>query len=305
MRNFRRKLEALFRRGSDRLDAVSRRDEDIVLAALATPALLAELHDPVAFVSLLRGCLGRASCEIVDIKHEARVVGALQATVDRFAGLLDALKNLPPIDPKLAVSIGRTIDSHQVDRRPAPEGPGWGGDVGTHFRLSSCPPTKGRMLATIARVMRCDRGLEIGTAYGLSAMFMLTALPELHTFEGNELPSSMARTALAALYPGRAHCHCSLSHEGIPRLGLKEGSIDFFFHDGIHTAEAYRRDFDLVLPYLAPGAVILFDDIRWEDPRLTKGPANTYAGWRAVADHPRVLRAIELDSVVGLALLGD
>jgi predicted O-methyltransferase YrrM len=294
----------MVRRGSDRLDAVSRRDEDIVLAALATPELLADLHDPVAFVSLLRGCLGRASCEIVDIKHQAQV-GSLQVTVDRFAGLLDALKNLPPIDPKLAVSIGRAIDGHQVDGRPAPEGPGWAGDVGTHFRLSSCPPSKGRMLATIARVMRCERGLEIGTAYGLSAMFMLTALPELHTFEGNELPSSIARTALAALYPGRAHCHCSLSHDGIPRLGLKEGSIDFFFHDGIHTAEAYRNDFALVLPYLAPGALILFDDIRWEDPRLTRGPANTYIGWRAVVDDPRILRAIELDAVVGLALLGD
>jgi predicted O-methyltransferase YrrM len=304
MRSLRRKLEAMVRRGSDRLDAVSRRDEDIVLAALATPELLRDLHDPVAFVSLLRGCLGRATCEIADIKHKANV-GSLQVTVDRFAGLLDGLKNLPPLDPKLAVSIGRAIDGHQVDRRPAPEGPGWAGDVGTHFRLSSCPPSKGRILAAIARIMRCERGLEIGTAYGLSAMFMLTALRELHTFEGNELPSSIARTALAALYPGRAHCHCTLSHEGIPRLGLKEGGIDFFFHDGIHTAEAYRQDFALVLPYLAPGAVVLFDDIHWEDLRLTKGPANTYAGWRAVVDHPRVLRAIELDGVVGLALLGD
>jgi predicted O-methyltransferase YrrM len=304
MRSLRRKVETMLRSGSDRLDAVSRRDEDIVLAAIATQELLEDLHDPVAFVSLLRGCLGRASCEIVDIKHNAPV-GSLQQTVDRFAGLLDALKNLPPIDPKLAVSIGRAIDTYQVDRRPAPEGPGWGGDVGTHFRVSSCPPGKGRMLATVARVMRCERGLEIGTAYGLSAMFILTALRELHTFEGNELPSSIARTELAALYPGRAHCHRSLSHEGIPRLGLKEGSIDFFFHDGIHTAEAYRKDFALALPYLAPGAVVLFDDIRWEDPRLTKGPANTYIGWRAVVDHPRVIRALELDAVVGLALLGD
>ena len=48
----------------------------------------------------------------------------------------------------------------------------------------------------------------------------------------------------------------------LPRIVKSLKRVDFLFHDAGHSREDYVRDFDAVLPILAPGAVILIDDIR-------------------------------------------
>lgn len=77
------------------------------------------------------------------------------------------------------------------------------------------------------------------------------------------------------------------------------------FHDAGHSHEAYVNDFSQVSQALVPGAVVLFDDIRWEDERweLRSKPGNTYAGWKEVVSHSRVSYAVEIDGDLGLLLL--
>jgi predicted O-methyltransferase YrrM len=302
MRRLRQKINRALARMAARLDSVDRRDEDLALSHLLTPAMLSPLHDPVGFVAFVRACLRRLTCDVVKIKQP---IGNPLGGNPRFSALLDALKDVPAIATPVAVALAGYWDRYGADRRSI-GGSRWAADVGLAVRVSSCPPEKGRILGAIVRYMRSARGLELGTAYGMSAIYVLEAMPakgELDTIELNEPQFSIASAALTARYPGRVRVHQGQSHEVIPAVGLKEQSVDFLFHDAHHSMEAYIRDFHAALPYLATGAAVLFDDIRWEDRRFTRGPARTYDGWRAVVAHPRVTHAVEINHGLGLALL--
>jgi predicted O-methyltransferase YrrM len=306
VRAIRRRLARVLTRAFERLEFTSRRDEDIVLSALMTPTLVAQLHDPVRFVSFVRGCLGRVSCRVVPVQQR-EAPPSLREFANRFSALLDTFRDVPALTPATALRLGHVADTLRASRQPT-DGAQWAADDGILFDLCSTPPEKGRVLATIVRLMRSHRSVEIGTAYGLSALFTLTeqAISELHTIEINESLHTQAAAWLRTYHPDRAVCHLGSSHNVLPRLGLKEASVDFLFHDGYHSHASYVRDFGLALPLLSPGAVVVFDDIRWEEPRFTEGqPAHTYAGWRAVVDHSRVIHAVEIDGGLGLALLGE
>ena len=96
----------------------------------------------------------------------------------------------------------------------------------------------------------------------------------------------------------------SLHHAGFFGLAVAVFiGMDFVFHDASHSRDAYVRDFELLAAGLPPGAVVLFDDIRWEDERRAGASAQTYAGWTAVVAHARVRRAAELDRNMGILLL--
>lgn len=302
----RRKLERLIVRVADRLEYLSRRDEDVVLASLLTGDVVAGLNDPVAYASFLRGSLGRRGCQLVEVKRQP-APDSIRESASRFEALTDVLKNLPAIHPATAMRMGLLIDRYKASRVPTGN-ESWAADVGFRIGRASCPPDKGRVLGAVVRNMRSTHGLELGTAFGVSAMYMLAASPEftLDTVELNEPQFSISSAELASRYGDRATCHRGSSHEVIPAIGLKERSVDVFFHDAYHSRATYVGDFEIALPYLAAGGVALFDDIRWEDRRFTRGEAaETYAGWRTVVEHPRVLRAIEVDEGLGLALLGE
>jgi predicted O-methyltransferase YrrM len=78
------------------------------------------------------------------------------------------------------------------------------------------------------------------------------------------------------------------------------GSIDFLFDDAGHSREDYIRDFGVAIQGITPGGVLLFDDIRWDDPRFRAKTPETYRGWRKVVMHPRVKQAVEIDGTLGL-----
>ncbi len=143
----------------------------------------------------------------------------------------------------------------------------------------------------------------------MSALFMLAALKayaksgHLTTLEGWEPQFSVASNTLKRLYGDMVSCHFGKTHEALPRLVESLGRIDFMFHDAGHSRDDYVNDFMQVSEILAPGAIVLIDDIRWEDPRMYVGHARTYEGWTELVGHPRVRRAIEIDDTLGLLLL--
>ena len=54
-------------------------------------------------------------------------------------------------------------------------------------------------------------------------------------------------------------------------------------------------DFNAFVGSLRRGAVVLIDDINWDDRRWSTGPTRTHEGWLEVVSHPRVKRAVEID----------
>lgn len=185
----------------------------------------------------------------------------------------------------------------------------WAGDMGLHFSLSSSYGGKGRVLFNTVRIMRSKRCLELGTAYGMSALFILAALKmyvpsgSLATLEWFKLLMPVNSAILKERYGDMVSCHFGNTAAVLPELTKSLKQIDFLFHDCGHSRADYVNDFNNVVEILSPGAVVLFDDIRWEDMHNPSANLDTYGGWATVASHPRVRQAVEIDDSLGLLLI--
>jgi predicted O-methyltransferase YrrM len=286
------------------------RDRDNLNIYLAT--VLAnrdhKLNFPVDYVGFLRDCLEQKKSTIRDIKHTPKAAPALADK--KFAALVDALHCVPTVDIAIAEKIALIADEVR-NNNDSVETQQWAGDVRAHFDMSSSFGGKGRILAAIIRYMGSRDCLELGTAYGMSALFILEALAKqgeharLTTVEGSELQHALSSALLKQLYGDKVSCVYGWTSRILAELVASVGQVDFMFHDAGHSRLDYTRDFNAVLPVLAPGAVVLIDDIRWSDPRFFKGDPQCYQGWRDIADHSRVGRAVEIDDSMGLLLITD
>ena len=270
---------------------------DLVVAAALTEHGVSGLNDPAAYVDFLRSCWQPDPVEVT--AHQ----GGGSAL---FAALLDHLASgMAPIPVDDAVRIGRISDRLLSDRTPF-DRPGSAVDVGVHAAVSSSFGHSGRLLTAVVRFMRSRTCLEIGTAYGLSALFLAAALDRGHepgsltTVECSEPQASLAFELLKEQHPGSVRTIRGRSTEALPEVAADGQVFDLLFHDGEHSAAAYVADFTAYEPHLAPGSVVLFDDITWGDP--AQG-SDTLAGWTTLTRHERVAQSVVLDGWYGLLLL--
>lgn len=287
-----------------RTNADNRRHPEAV--DLAVAAALAEfgiqgLNDPVGYVDFLRSCWQR---DVVEVTAHASTDGDGDV---RFTALLQHLAGgMAPLPVADAVRLARISDRLLSDRTPF-DRPGYAIDVGAHASISSSFGHSGRLLTSVVRFMRSRECLEIGTAYGMSALFLASALERgqapgtLSTIECSEPQATIAFDVL-----GKEHSSIRTfrgrSTEVLADVTAGGRAFDFLFHDGEHSGAAYVADFNAYEPQLAPGSVVLFDDITWEDPTASVS-ADTFAGWTTITHHPRVRQSAVLDGWYGLLLL--
>jgi predicted O-methyltransferase YrrM len=264
---------------------------------------------PVCYAKFLRSCIESTSYSVVEIKSED---GAPEIARKRFSTLIEQLRiELPEMELPAAREIALVADDIRANAQSKTADYPWAGDVGLHSSIASSSGNKGRLLFNIVRFTRSGRCLELGTAYGISAQFILAALRlyfksgHLTTIEASEPQFSIASALLNGRFGDMVCCHFGMTTKLLPELVKRIGPIDFMFHDAGHSHQDYVNDFRLVTENLTPGAVVLFDDIRWEDDRwkTSSEAVDTYRGWREVVDHPRVCRALEIDGSLGLLLL--
>ena len=283
------------------------RNVDLVLHSLLASPSMPPLHFPAQFAEIVRGCIEEeAAHNLRELKVESQMTDLASK---RFATLKEQLRRgLPPVELSVASDIALVADRTRnlpdsLDVR------NWAGDIGLHFHSSSSFAGKGRVLYNIIRFMRPERCLELGTAYGMSGLFILAGLKKfspagaLTTVDGWEKLVSISSPILKERYPDMVSCHFGRTETLVPELVKSLGTIDFLFHDCGHSRAQYINDFANVLNNLAPGAVVLFDDIRWEDPRFRDDNPDTYGGWTAVAGNSRVRQAFEIDDSLGVLLL--
>jgi len=314
--NFRKFLATPFRKVAykaaefaDR-SSLDGRNSDIVLTwALQKVTGKKDILFPLEYLEMLRDCIEKKNFRVLEIKTASDVKD--DSSARRFSALVDELRHVPSIEFSIAEEIALVADTYR-GKTELIEDENWVSGVRSHFSVSSSSGTKGRILSTIVHFTQSKRCLELGTAYGMSSLFILEALkqhgPETHltTLEGWELAFTLSSKMLKDRYGHQVSCEFGSTQEMLPTMipSIKEG-LDFMFHDAGHSKEDYIRDFHTVLPAMKPGAVILIDDIRWKDPRWFM-PTNPhcYAGWKEVVKHPRVLRAVEINDSMGLLLLG-
>lgn len=280
-------------------------DHQALILNWALQQVQQELYYPQAYLTLIQECLQPKTIEVKQLHENSQPE---RPASRRFATLVSALKNLPAIDFPTAQTAALIADRFRHDRTTV-ESASWIGDVGTHFELSSSFGLKGRILSTIVRYAQSRRGIELGTAYGMSALFILEMMKtqgrdfHLATLEGSEPQFTLASTLLKERYGDRVSCYYGWTQDIVPEIVNGLENVDFMFHDAGHSKKDYVRDFNAILPILAPGAIVIIDDITWNDPRFCSEDPKTYEGWLEVASHPRVLEAVEVDYGLGLLLL--
>lgn len=280
--------------------------EVFLAAALRDSQPLADIRDPAGYIEFLRGCFERVAFTIKEAKVDS---DKSDAAAKRFSTLLGTLNaGASPISFQSAQRLALAADRLGSSSQPVEREWEWAGDVGLHFRwVTSTLGRKGRLLSNIIRFSRTERGLELGTAYGMSTMFILEAMKangvagRVATLEAMEPQFSIASEALKRQYGEMVSCHLGSTRDALPDLVRSLGQLDFLFHDAGHTREDYVSDFGAVEKALVPGSVVLFDDIQMQAPFM-KAPARTYEGWREVVGHPRVRYAVEIEGM-GLLLL--
>ena len=137
----------------------------------------------------------------------------------------------------------------------------------THVKLlrprMASGPLQGQFLRMLTQMMGARRVLEIGTYSGYSALCMASAMPkdgELYTFEINDEQEVFTRPWLeGAPYPPRIHL---IVGDVFQLLDDIPGQFDLAFIDA--NKRQYIDYYELVLPRLRPGGVLIADNTLWD-----------------------------------------
>jgi predicted O-methyltransferase YrrM len=154
--------------------------------------------------------------------------------------------------------------------------------------------------------VRARTVLELGTAYGMGTLFLAAAVGKegvVTTVEAMQPQARISADVLAQHFPDRVRTLEGRSTEVVDEVASVVPSYDLFFHDAEHSHRAYVDDFVAYEPMLAPGAVVIYDDITWRRAKQLDVDPDPYGGWLEVVEHPRVIRAAEVDGDYGLLLL--
>jgi len=121
----------------------------------------------------------------------------------------------------------------------------------------------GRLLSLLIKISGAKRVLEVGTFTGYSALTMAEALPvdgELFTCEYNERYEKIARSFLDKSKVGdKIHMMMGPALKTIPRI---QGNFDFIFLDA--DKNNYPNYYELILPRLKKGGLLVIDNVLWD-----------------------------------------
>jgi len=155
-------------------------------------------------------------------------------------------------------------------------------------RSSSISPKFGALLYRLVKYTEPEEILEIGTAMGISTLYIAAAAPKSNivTMEGCAMIAEKARE--------------NFNHMGIRNIELIMGNfnhllaktlnqfdkLDFALIDGNHRKKPTLDYFSQILPKLHPGSMVVIDDIRW-----SKGMKEA---WDEIRKHESVTVSIDL-----------
>ncbi len=130
---------------------------------------------------------------------------------------------------------------------------------GERDRIPIVVPETGALLHVLALARGARRILEVGTAIGVSTLYLARALPEDGTIVSFEIDPERHAAATGYLQRAglldRADLRLQDAREGLREL---EGPFDMAFVDGVKAQ--YGNYFESTLPLLGSGAVLAVDN---------------------------------------------
>lgn len=130
----------------------------------------------------------------------------------------------------------------------------------TAERIPVVVPETGALLHVLALARGARRVIEVGTAIGVSTLYIARALPQDGTVVSFEIDEARHRAARDYLdragVLARADLRLQDAREGLSELS---GPFEMAFVDGVKTE--YGDYFEALVPLLAPGGVLAVDNV--------------------------------------------
>lgn len=142
-------------------------------------------------------------------------------------------------------------------------------NIRTNYPQMLSGPVQGELLKLLIEISGAKRILEIGSFTGYSSTCMALGLPEdgiLDALEINdELEDLMREGWLRAGVSDKIHLHIGDAIESLKSL---KGAYDFVFIDA--NKRQYCEYYELVLPLVRKGGLIVADDVLWDSKVFTE-----------------------------------
>jgi predicted O-methyltransferase YrrM len=165
-------------------------------------------------------------------------------------------------------------------------------------RHSSVHPKYGRLLHRLARSFEAEQVLEIGTAMGISSMYIASAVPasRMVTMEGCAMIADKAAGNFRKMDMQNIEVDVGNFDLHLEKTLATFNRLDFVFLDGNHRQEATMRYFNQVMPKLHPGSIMVIDDIHRSK--------CMQRAWKEIREHEKVSISIDLFRL-GIVLFRD
>lgn len=159
--------------------------------------------------------------------------------------------------------------------------------VGALMRHVSRRHKEGALLYRICQYYQPKQCLELGAHLGISTIYQGLGLEKSSflTIEGIPEFAEVARQNLHKMGL-TAEVKVGRFEDVLENMDLQDFQPDYVFVDGNHTEEATLNYFQMLLPNMADGGIMIFDDIYW-----SKGMMNA---WQTIAAHPEVSVSLDL-----------
>jgi predicted O-methyltransferase YrrM len=156
-------------------------------------------------------------------------------------------------------------------------------------RSSARGRREGELLLRLCQHYAPAQVLELGTNLGFSTLYILAGLAadaQLITIEGSKDLSKVATQHFSQWGYQPQQCVGEFDTVLQQQIDWATFHPNFVLLDGNHREAATMRYFEYLLPRVAPGAMLVVDDIYWS--------AEMASAWRQICQHPRVTVSIDL-----------
>lgn len=160
--------------------------------------------------------------------------------------------------------------------------------VSSIARGSSINRKDGELLFRLVESLHPSNVLELGTALGISTLYISKAAPEAKIFslEGCAAKVELARANFAKQAASNIEVCTGRFDTQLPGVLAKMGKIDFVFLDGHHHYKPTLDYFNQILKQSHEGTVIVLDDIHWSQ--------GMEKAWKRIQGFPEVMVTIDL-----------
>lgn len=162
------------------------------------------------------------------------------------------------------------------------------------INIASKRPFWAKVLFKIIREFKPQTAIELGTCLGISSAYQSSAMilnnnGRLITMEGSPELVKIAESHIKGLGISNVEIIEGRFQDNLKRILEENKPIDYVFIDGHHDEKATIDYYNLFIPYLKDGAVLVFDDISW-----SKGMKNA---WKIIQKDKNIQLAVNFKEI--------